>query len=198
MNVEHIKKVISEREELNSFFELDTHNIEKLWFAINRFFIMAKEKKFTVYKTHLLKFISILELEYIKEAGNFFTGQKLIKMQNGPVPSKMDDFLKEIVKNKQSYKTLPFIVKLVGINETRTIIEWNNSFESFTAFTSRFQLKMIQRSAEIIFEKKDVNSLSDYTHKYNSWIMAKPNKEMNLFNEIGDEERKKEMEMIYG
>ncbi|WP_198514019.1 type II toxin-antitoxin system antitoxin SocA domain-containing protein [Williamsoniiplasma luminosum] len=159
---------------------------------------MAKENNFTVYKTHLLKFISILELEYVKEAGNFFTGQKLIKMENGPVPSKFDDFLKEIIKCNKNCNTFPFNVKMVGITEPKAIVEWNNNFETFDIFTSKFQLEIIKASVEIIFEEKTVLNLSNYTHKYKSWITAKMNKEINLFDEIIDEERKKEMEMIYG
>ncbi|ATZ17231.1 hypothetical protein ELUMI_v1c05070 [Williamsoniiplasma luminosum] len=198
MNVEYIKEVISKRKKINSFFELDTEDIEKIWFASNRFFDISKQRKFTIYKTHFLKFISILEIEYMKQAGNYFTSQKMIRMENGPVPSKMKDFIDYFFLEQLSSNNEISPFKISNKTNGKKQLEWNEEFETFKIFSSEFELNLIEWCTNKIFELNNSKKLSDFTHKYKSWINAVDGKEMNLLDEIDDKERRFDMEIIYG
>ncbi|WP_339023154.1 hypothetical protein [Spiroplasma endosymbiont of Crioceris asparagi] len=195
LNNNEKKEIIAKRRDIDSKIIENQFFAEKILYATKLFFEYAKTNlnKTQISETSYFNFLSILELESIKEKGAFFANQKIVKTENGLIPSKIFDFIKGLEINNNG-KRLPLHISQIirEDNVNKTFLSFNDQFVVFDDFLSNFDKDLINKVAKTVLQ--DSNK---FIKNYLAWKNAKINQQINIFDELNDEQRKMEMEIIY-
>lgn len=129
-------------------------------------------------KHKLFKILYFADKDHIAKYGRTFTGEPYIAMANGPVPSRLYDYIK-LVEGKNR---LPIPVDFVEEVKRHLAIEipyWVIAQSSVNMdFLSRSAIKSLDNSIDI-YKNKTFGELSDLSHD-GAWKAANQNTEMSV------------------
>ncbi|WP_166508355.1 type II toxin-antitoxin system antitoxin SocA domain-containing protein [Spiroplasma chinense] len=162
--------ISSENKLLSEYLEVSLLDSIKINQAIFWLLDESEKNNFRIYKTHLLKFFSILELIFAQEYRNSFTKQQYVALENGPIPGKLKELIEEVQLNQltniEFIDSLAFKARKL---EKGTEVIKNEEFVQSLEFLSEKDLEAMNKALKLILELKTVEKLSEFTHKSKSY-----------------------------
>lgn len=142
-------------------------------------------------KQKLFKILYFADKDHIAMYGRTFSGEPYIAMANGPVPSRLYDYIK-IVEGKNKFPIPQDFIDEVnahlGVEEPYWVLSRSNVNMDFL---SRSAIKNLDESIEK-YKNKSFSELSDLSHD-NAWKAASQNTEISVVEIARDAGANEEM-----
>jgi uncharacterized phage-associated protein len=142
-------------------------------------------------KQKLFKILYFADKDHIAKYGRTFSGEPYIAMANGPVPSRLYDYIK-IVEGKNKFPIPQDFIDEVnahlGVEDPYWVLSLSNVNMDFL---SRSAIKSLDDSIEK-YKNKSFSELSDLSHD-NAWKAASQNTEISVIEIARDAGANEEM-----